>query len=288
MKTDLFSRVVNQLRVRGMHVYAWMPTLDIVLPNKKENDALKVQDIPHGEEPWYTNRLSPFNSQARRKLVMLYEDVAAYSKIDGIIFQDDGYLNDFEDFSAAGRREYLKITGGKDIPYAELSQEKQMAWSRVKTKALLSLTEELKNAVLRYRPYANFARTLYASTLLEPESEEWLAQNYADSLKAYDYVVIMAYPYMEGVAHPKSWLAELVRKAKEYPQGLEKTVFKVQAYDWKAQSWIDSRTVNSWLRVLAANGARHLAYYPDNYTEKEPDKEIIRLMMATEDFPFKR
>lgn len=291
MRADLFSRVVNQLSIRGIQVYAWMPMLSIVLPDKKENDSLRVEEFRDGKKrlssSWY-ERLSPFSLVANIKLAMLYEDMAANARIDGVVFLDDGYLNDFEDFNPAARKQYRKIAGDDATPYQKLDPLQKKEWTSFKTQTLIELTERLKKAVLRYRPYAHFARTLYAPVLLKQESEEWFAQNYADSLKAYDYAVVMAYPSMEKVSRSQKWLKELVRKSKKYPDGLKKTVFKIQAYDWNKKLWINEKTLDKWLRVLAASGAQHLAYYPDNYVDNKPDAKIIRLMMSVEDFPFKR
>lgn len=296
MRADLFNRAVNQLAIRGIKVYAWMPMLSIVLPDAKENNSLRLMEYKDGRksfpdsgaDPWYDARLSPFSQEVRNKLKMLYEDMAVNARIDGVVFLDDGYLNDFEDFSPYGMSEYLKISGGRDIPYNELSKEAKEKWTRRKTSALIELTEELKSVVRYYRPQALFARTLYAEVLLEPESEEWYAQNFSDSLKAYDYVVIMAYPLMEKVKHPLQWLKSLVQEARKYPQGIQKTVFKIQTYDWDSKCWVDNKTVNSWLRTLIAEGAVHVGYYPDNFIENQPDERQIRFVMSTEDFPFKR
>jgi len=219
---------------------------------------------------------------------MLYEDMAVNARIGGVVFQDDGYLNDFEDFSPEASKEYLKIIGDDSISYQELNEEQKWQWVRLKTKALIDLTEELKKAVVYYRPDACFVRTLYAPVLIEPESEEWLAQNFADSLKAYDYVAIMAYPRMEKIARPEKWLKKLVMEAKKYPKGLQKTVFKLQTYDWSKDSWINTKTVNRWLKILVSSGAQHVGYYPDDCFDNYPDEKLIRLMMSTEDFPFKR
>lgn len=291
MRADLFSRVVHQLSIREIEVYAWMPMLSIVLPNEDENKSLRVKEFRNGEKrlssSWY-QRLSPFSPEARRKLVMLYEDMAINARIAGVVFQDDGYLNDFEDFHPAACEEYRKISGNDNIPYQELSPEQKRRWTRLKTKTLIELSEKLKKAVFRYRPDALFVRTLYAPVLMEPESEEWFAQNYADSLKAYDYVMIMAYPKMEKVKHPVRWLKKLVQEAKKYRSGLQKTIFKVQTYDWDKERWINTKTVDKWLRVLVASDSWHVGYYPDNYTENKPDGSIIRMMMSVEDFPFKR
>ncbi len=292
MRDDLFNHVANQLSIRGIKVYAWMPMLSIVLLNERENERLRVMQFRYGEKTasssWYP-RLSPFSAEVRRKLVMLYEDLsAANPRLDGIVFQDDGYLNDFEDFNPAALAQYLKISGGEDIPYQELNEEQKERWTRLKTETLVELTEELRMAFLRYNPFVKSVRTLYAPVLTNPESEEWFAQNYADSLKAYDYVFIMAYPKMEKVKNSTKWLQKLVQKAKEYPDGIQKTIFKVQTYDWERDKWINSRMVDSWLRTLVSAGAQHIAYYPDNCIDNKPDEKIIRLMMSSEDFPFKR
>lgn len=291
MRSDLFNRVVNQLAIREINVYAWMPMLSITLPDKEKNDALRVREYRDGNiklsTSWYS-RLSPFSREACQALVMLYEDMAANALIEGVIFQDDGYLNDFEDFHPDALREYTKITGGEVIPYPELSPEQKTKWIKTKTGKLIELTDQLKKAVLYYRPHASFGRTLYAGILTEPESEEWLAQNYSDSLKSYDYAVIMAYPKMEKKRNPTKWFGQLIQEANKYPEGIRKTVFKVQAYDWKEEEWIDTKTVNSWLKKLVALGAWNIGYYPDDYIQNEPDEDVIREIMSTEDFSFKR
>jgi biofilm PGA synthesis lipoprotein PgaB len=236
MQADLFNRVSNQLYVRGIQVYAWMPMLSIVLEDKDSTEKLRVRERRGNTEQmstsWY-ERLSPFSPETKQKLVMLYEDLAAHSRINGIIFQDDGYLNDFEDFHPSAIIEYTKISGNKDIPYTKLKPEQKKKWTKAKTRKLIELTNVLSKAVKYYHPEAKFMRTLYAPILTNPKSEEWFAQNYADSLKAYDYVVLMSYPEMEKVSSPKKWLKHLVSKANKYPAGLEKTIFKIQAYDWK-------------------------------------------------------
>ena len=263
--------------------------LSIVLPDKKVNEDLRVREFRDGKvmpsSSWY-KRLSPFSPGARRKLAMLYEDMAIHSRIDGVVFNDDGYLNQNEDFHPAAYRKYRKISGG--ISYERLSPGQKRRWVSLKTMTLIELTEELKKAVRRHRPEAVFVRTLYAPVLMYPESEERFAQNYAESLRSYDYVTVMAYPRMENVRNPEGWLRTLVEEVKAYPMGLQKTVFKVQTRDWERKKWISAETIDRWLRILVAGGALHLAYYPDNCFENKPDERIIRKMMSVEDFPFKR
>jgi len=290
MRADLFSRVARSLIIREIQVFAWMPMLCIVLPDASKNTDLRIREIKNGKNAlsssWYSNRLSPFSTEAVEKLAALYYDLGVSSDIDGVIFQDDGYLNDFEDFHPDAFIEYRKITGGRDVPFKSLSSPQKDKWTDLKTDKLNDLTLKLMDSVRKSRPKAFFARTIYAPVVTQPESEEWFAQNYEKCLKLYDYTVIMSYPRMEEVTFPERWLRELVKKASKTPGALEKTVFKVQSYDWEKKEWIKTSTVNDWLRTLAAAGALHLAYYPDDYTVNQPDEKIIREMISSRDFPY--
>jgi biofilm PGA synthesis lipoprotein PgaB len=287
MKSDLFSYVANQLYIREIEVYAWMPMLSITLPDEEENRLLRVKERRDGRDrastSWY-KRLSPFSPKARRKLVMLYEDMAMSSRVHGVVFQDDGFLNDFEDVHPAALKHFRTIADPSSS-FERLTPVQKEQWTQMKTKILIELTNELRAAILRYRPEADIARIVYAPTLTDPDSEHWLAQSYIESLKAYDYVVIMAYPFMEEVAHPTDWLKGLVHSAKQLPLGLDKTVFKIQTYDWKTNRPIATRTINKWLRALVASGAKHIAYYPDNVIDNHPQARIIRDMISVDEFP---
>ena len=207
---------------------------------------------------------------------------------DGVIFQDDAYMNDYEDFSPDALKEYVKISGDASIPFQKLDSGQKGKWTDMKTEMIMRLTDRIRKKVLFYRPEIRFARTLYAPVLLKPESEEWFCQNYEDTLKRYDYAVIMAYPRMEEIFwfNNNSWLSSLVKKASKYPDGLNRTVFKTQAQDWKNDDWIDSKTVDKWLRVLAAAGAHNIAYYPDNYIDNKPEMKIITDMISSKAFSF--
>jgi len=274
MKADFFGRACRALSLHGIQVYAWMPMLCVRLPDEAENERLQVRERRGGtiaaSSSWYSNRLSPFSEEAVRKLEILYEDLASVAMLDGVLFQDDGYLNDFEDFSVHGIGSYEKIAGSRSAPFERLSSEQKRAWTELKTDKLIELTERLKAKVRQWRPAAAFARCLYASTVLDAASEEWYAQNFPKSLGSYDYVVIMAYPDMELAADADSWLRSIVEKAAAYPGGLERSVFKTQSYDWAARKWVDSSVLLSRLRVLASAGAQHLGYYPDDYTVGRP------------------
>lgn len=292
MKADIFNRVVNQLAIRDIQVYAWMPILSIVLPDASENEALRVKTWNEQgigpSESWY-KRLSPFSEKTALKLCMLYEDLALNARIDGVVFLDDGYLNESEDFHPSAMEVYKKITGDTNIAPQDLGQDTLKRWNQAKINALNTLTKKITDRVRIYRPKAHFVRTLFAVTITDPqEGRQSLSQDYAQSLLLYDCVNIMAYPLMENVARPASWLKHLVKKVKAYPDGIKKTVFKLQAYDWKRKRWINTRELKKWMRILVSEGAYHIGYYPDGCIENMPKQEMIGTMMSVEDFPFIR
>ncbi len=289
MKADIFNRVVNQIAIRDIEVYAWMPTLNIILPEAAENEALLVKEWDTGAPRTTFSRLSPFSQNAVDKLRMLYEDMALNARIDGVVFLDDCYLSESEDFNPAAMEVYKKAAGSAMPHPLCLAREASDRWTNEKIGALNALTVQLADTVRRFRPRAKFVRTLYAATLTDPESgRKEFSQDFAQSLAVYDYVNVMAYPRMENIRRPAAWLQHLVDTAKTHPDGAAKTVFKLQAYDWGNKRWLSTSRLKSWMRTLVARGALHIGYYPDGCIMDQPENRTIRTMMSVEDFPFER
>lgn len=196
VKADIFSHAVHQMFIRKIKVYAWLPTLGVELPDKELNESLKVRELINKKDKlgqsWY-NRLTPFNSKVRDLVRSMYEDIAAHSLIHGILFQDDAYLAEREDYHPSAVSSY-DARFGEDFILLDLDKNLELSkkWTRYKTEVLIDFTKNLMEGVRRYRPATLFARNLYASVLSDPESEEWLAQNYELSLQIYDHVVIIS------------------------------------------------------------------------------------------------
>jgi biofilm PGA synthesis lipoprotein PgaB len=290
VRADFFSHAVHQMIIRAMTVYAWMPTMSIELPDNEMNERLKVHERREGEigpsTSWY-RRLTPFSKETAGLFKKLYRDLASHSQIHGILFQDDGYLNDREDFHPSAVEHYKKHFG-RDMMAENFDDSVDLAqkWSRYKTEALIDYTKTLMQGVREFRPVTLFARNLYASLMDQPESESLFAQNYELFLSNYDHVVVMAYPQMEEVKKSSKWLKNLVSIAGASPQGLEKTVFKIQTYNWRKEAWIDDGILLQELRDILSSGGKHLAYYPDNVFEDEPALDKIKLEMSTRTYPF--
>jgi biofilm PGA synthesis lipoprotein PgaB len=290
VRADFFSHAVHQMAIRNMKVYAWMPTLSFEIPDSELNEKLKVREYKDGKiapsTSWY-RRLTPFSKETSGLTRKLYEDMASHSQIHGILFQDDAYLTDKEDFHPEAINKYAEHFG-RDVSTSDLYEDADFVkdWARYKTTALIDFTSELKLGISKYRPLALFARNLYGNVMSNPEAESWFAQDYELFIRNYDHVVVMAYPQMEDVERPSKWLKNLVGTAKGIPQGLEKTVFKIQTYNWRKEAWIEDRIILEELRDILSEGGRHIAYYPDNFRVNKPMLNKVKLEMSARDYPF--
>lgn len=287
---DIFSHAVHQLFIRGMKVYAWMPTLSFVLPDKELGESLRILENKNGiigkSRSGY-QRLTPFSPKVLDVVRKIYEDLGAHSQISGVLFQDDAYLTDQEDYHPLALKRYKEYFG-EEISMDELEKDSDLAmkWARYKTEVLINFIKILEKGIKKYRPNVKFARNLYANVMADPQSEKWFAQNYELFLRNYDEVVVMAYPQMEKIKSSLLWLKGLVNYSKKFYQGLDKTVFKIQTYDWAEEKWVKEELVLSEMRRILASGGRHIAYYPDNFLINKPDLKKIRLEMSTKIYPF--
>ena len=272
VKQDLFNRVAWQLKnVARVKVYAWLPIMAYqgkvpeswYVQEWRDNKAQKSSHI-------YT-RLSPFNPEARQYIAEIYEDLAIHCNFDGLLFHDDGILSDYEDVSPLALT-YSKDVWGFSDQFEQLHKTSKMrlAWAQHKTELINQFTDELTSRVRIYRPDIKTARNFYALPLLKPYSEEWYAQSFQSFLAHYDYVAIEAMPFMEEAKNPTQWLTQLVQAAAKYPDGLKKTVFELQAVDWKNQQKIPMPVFIEQLELLKKLGVKHIGYYPDNVFDDQP------------------
>ncbi|TAN50909.1 MAG: poly-beta-1,6-N-acetyl-D-glucosamine N-deacetylase PgaB, partial [Methylococcaceae bacterium] len=184
---------------------------------------------------------------------------------------DDGILSDYEDAAPAALA-YTHAVWGLPGDFAALhaTPAMRLAWAKRKTALLIDFSHYLADKVRGYRPHIKTARNFYALPLLQPDSEEWYAQSFPEFVKNYDYVAIEAMPFMEKAEHPEPWLQQLVQRAAAVSEGLNKTVFELQAQDWNTQKPIAMEVFNRQVELLRKLGVRHLGYYPDNLFDDQP------------------
>lgn len=272
VKADVFSHVAAKLNQAGMDVYAWLPTLALQPLISSDAEEL-VTAQPPNRIGWY-RRATPFSTRITEKLSQLCRELGAYSPtIKGILFQDDLYLNDFEDYSPAAQAVFRQTFGQEMSPQALADPNIRSRWGRIKAEKLLELTDRLTAEIRLYRPEIKSARNIYTAPVLDPKAQEWLAQNLQDYLKHYDYTVIMAYPYLEKTSDPELWLTALAKAASQQPDARRKIIFKLQAYDWNQEKWLSPKVLQRQFQTLQAAGAAHLGYYPEPLTQ--PDYIII-------------
>lgn len=259
MRADLYNRVAWQLKTRAnVKVFAWLPVLGFELPDAALNQRLKIQ----ASNPKETFRLNPFEPQTRRIVADIYEDLAVSGYTEGLLFHDDALLRDDE------------LRGQAPAEPA------------ARTQALIDFTRELARAAGKWRPKLITVRNLFAAPVLEPRSEAWFAQNLAAFNQAYDYTAVMAMPWMEKSRDPQAWMDQLLADVKRSPRGLSRTIFELQTVDWRNERPIPAARLKAMAHRLQAGGARHLAWYPDNFIDDQPSTRDAREIMSARGFPY--
>ena len=285
MHADLFSRVAWQLRTRAdVPVYAWMPMLAFELSDKQKQAALQVVSANPAADKNNYKRLSPFSAEARQIIKDIYHDLGAHAQFSGVLFHDDATLSEFEDDSQFARATY-QATFNQSNVFAIKSEDANRLMT-LKSRQLTQLTLELARILKGYQPELKTARNLYAPAMLNSQSERWLAQNYQDFLSAYDYTAVMAMPLMESAENPNAFLNALVNTAKGTKNGLAKTVFELQARNWKTKQALPANDLIMHMQTLLKAGAWHIGYYPDDFLNNQPDIEAIRPYISSRIYPY--
>lgn len=259
MRADLFTRVAWQIRTRAQaQVFAWLP----VLAFKPSDAALRDRLALPGAEPGEVFRLDPSNTDARKLISEIYEDLAIASPIAGLHFHDDALLRESE------------------LPQLAPGD------ASARTRFLIDFTHLLRRAAETWRPKLHTSRNLFARPVLEPASVAWFAQDLSAFVPAYDYTVIMAMPWMENSTRPQAWLDMLVARVKAQPGALQRTAFQLQTVDWRNGSTVPGTQLPEQIRRLQAVGVRHFAYYPDDFVRDRPRLDTAREAISARSFPY--
>ncbi len=281
MRADLFNRVAWQIRTRTQvrRVYAWMPLLAWELPKGEAaaNDMVITEqgNRNNGLNMGY-QRLSPFSAQARQTILEIYQDLAKSVPFDGILFHDDVTLSDYEDASAPAKAQYVAWGLPDNLATIRANESLLQRWTALKTKTLDDFALSLAAEVRKQQPYLLTARNLYAQVALKAYAENWYSQSLENSLANYDFTAIMAMPYMEKVEDPAAFYEAMVNRVKQYPDGLKKTVFELQATNWITQQPVPSQELADTISKLYSKGVRHVGYYPDDPIQDHPDPAVLR------------
>jgi biofilm PGA synthesis lipoprotein PgaB len=138
-------------------------------------------------------------------------------------------------------------------------------------------------------------RNIYEPLVLNPNSEEWFAQNYQRFLQNYDFTAIEAMPLMENVDEDDAdeWMQNLVGNAAATdPKALNRTLFELQSVDWRKEKLgedraIPAETLGGQMRFLALHSAMNFGYYPDDFAKNVPDTTVLHKDFSLQDYPYR-
>lgn len=262
VRADLFSRVAWQLRTRcQVDVYAWMPVLAFRFPHADGLPTLGKQGTAHDSDHY---RLAPWDPKARAMIGDVYEDLAMHAPLSGLLFSDDAYIRDTDNLG----------------PLAHSTPAQR-------TQYLIDFTNELAARVRLWRAQIKTARNIYARPVLQPEAEAWFAQSLPAFNAAYDYTALMAMPQLDQQPATDGWFRRLAAAVAAQPHALDRTLFELAAIDWRhGDAPIPAGVIGSRMRLLQAQGVRHLGYYPDNFIAGQPALEAIRPYISAAEYPY--
>ena len=282
IKADIFGRVSWQLKTRGgVRVFAWMPLLAFDPGPEKLRNLDVVTSIDGSKGIGYL-RLSPFSERSRQFIKGIYTDLGRYANFEGILIHDDATLSDKEDASPPALQYYAKNWGlPPNIEAINQNPVYKEKWYKAKTAWLTQFSLDMKDAAQQYRKPISLARNYYAEVALNPKSEEWFAQSIPNGLQNYDWVALMAMPYMEKAKNPSQWLNNLIDVTQTSPLAKQKMLYELQAKDWRTNKPIPTKELASWMRNMRIRGIHNFGYYPDDQFTNTPNMEILRKELST-------
>jgi biofilm PGA synthesis lipoprotein PgaB len=194
--------------------------------------------------------------------------------IEGIVFQDDLYLTDNEDFSsyaaAAYSQEFGKALSIQNM-YDESGNltEEGSQWVSWKCETLMDMCKEIINTVHSTNPDCRYLIDLYYEGLYRPDvCRKWYAQDAQLAIQSgFDYLYVMSYHHFiagelgVSVEEAIDLLSELTETGITLV-GEERLIMKVQVYDWFTSSPVEEWEIEKAYTVLIKAGCIHIAYTP--------------------------
>ena len=281
MRQDLFNHVVAALHAHTQvrHVFAWMPLLAWQLPARDAAAQDQVVTLPSRPD-FVSNaypRLSPFSARAVAVIQDMFEDLSRHAHIDGVLFHDDMTLSDYEDDSRFAQKVYRRWGLPAQVQQIRADPAAMQRWSFLKTRYLDHLALHMAAVVARDHPGLLTARNMYAQVVLHKVAETWYAQSLESSIANFDETAIEAMPFMEKAAYHAGFYRELFDHVRALPHGLQKTIFELQAKDWRqGGAPLPSSLLADTICMLFDWGVINVGYIPDDPFKNSPDLDILR------------
>lgn len=273
-RDNLFPQVLSTIReqTQVQHVYAWLPLIAWEFP--KQEQLQYVENSQKSSQGYI--RISPFDPQNMRLVAEIFSDFLQKNPVDGILYHDDITLSDYEDSSPIAQKVYTSW-GFKELTLlSNPNHPQQLKFAQYKTAYLDQFAAGISQILKKQKPNLLTARNMYAPVLLNPKSEQWFAQSQVSTLQSYDYNAIMAMPYMEESPNHHQFYLDLITQAKKYDPNLDRTIFELQAVNWKNNRKISSQELAETMQLLKQHGVKHFGYYPDDFVQQHPRASILK------------
>ena len=273
-RDNLFPQVLSAIReqTQVQHIYAWLPLIAWEFPKQEHLQYVEnSQKSSHG----YI-RVSPFDPKNISLVAEIFSDFLQKNPVDGILYHDDITLSDYEDNSAAAQKMYT-AWGFKDLSVLRNpNHPQQFKFAQYKTAYLDQFAAGISQILKKQKPNLLTARNMYAPVVLNPKSEQWFSQSQTSTLHHYDYNAIMAMPYMEESSNHRQFYLDLITQAKKYDPNLDRTIFELQAVNWKNNRKISSQELAETMQLLKQHGVKHFGYYPDDFVQQHPRASTLK------------
>jgi len=263
VRADIWSMVAHKFRHAGIHVWLRAPVMNLSWEWERHPEwriPFRPKRRAGVQRPWHF-RVSPDHPEARQAALDFFSDIAVYLPVEGILFDDDAYMAEGERL----RRNRPSTPGAK-------------------SEAIRKMIEEVKAAVLAWRPHSAFGRNLYAPVAERDGVHPGFSQDLSQFLSDYDLTVVMAYARMEG--HEKdatTWIRNLAgrldRKAASIPlrkAGPPPVMLKFQAYDWMKKEWVPPSETAAAIGAAGEANIPHVGVYPVLPEEGELPEGILK------------
>ncbi|MBA4388855.1 MAG: poly-beta-1,6-N-acetyl-D-glucosamine N-deacetylase PgaB [Verrucomicrobia bacterium] len=146
-----------------------------------------------------------------------------------------------------------------------------------------ALASTAVSAVRKHRPEAVSMRRVGAKSILEKDQAAALSV----TLKLHDFAVVRISPSEDGGLFKTRMLEQLVKRAGEKPGATGRILFMLDA-TVDAEKQVPEPELLEWTRTLAAAGARHIGYYPDDFLRDRPAIKAMRTEYSTKVYLFNK
>jgi biofilm PGA synthesis lipoprotein PgaB len=194
-----YDHIARLFRAQGIYVYAWLP-------------EQQASQLVGGHST---------------KITDLYAELAQYSFLDGVVFEDG---KESDALSGKGKME---------------------------RKAILKV-------VHNFKPYAKFVDVLYPESFGREQEKSFFSKDYEARLAQYDYLLFRPgqIGHKPTLKEAKAMCA-FVGQAMKVPNASLQVIAEVPAFDWRDRRWFLDRELRGYIQGLKKKGVKLFDFYPD-------------------------